>query len=99
MDTDQAFVVDANIEAVSRTPAGLSYRGHDTAKAAAGGLDILDSPVHEWSPLLGRTPHPEEVISAEGASGDDWIGDGDLIQRPWWNRPSVSFIDLILGLS
>jgi hypothetical protein len=97
MDTDQAFAVDANIEAIASASASLSYRGHDTVKAAGGGLDILDDPRYERSPLL--TLNPEEIISTEEANGDDWIGDGDLIQRPWWNRPSVSRVHHLRGVS
>lgn len=95
MENEQVFTATANIDALSQTPQGLSYRGHDTVKAAAGGIDILDPHGHERSPLLGRTryshdPQTEEPIFAADRNDDSWIGDGEFAQKPWWNRPSVS---------
>lgn len=89
MENEQVFAATANVDALSQAPQGLSYRGHDTVKAAAGGVDILDAPGHERSPLLGRSSH-EEPLSAPARNDDSWIGDGEFVQRPWWNRPSVS---------
>lgn len=95
MENEQVFTATANIDALSHNPQGLSHRGHDTVLAAAGGFDILDGPGQERSPLLGKNRSPgnarsEEPIRTINRDEDSWIGDGEVAQRSWWNRPSVS---------
>lgn len=95
MQNEQVFAATANIDALSKTSQSLYHRGHDTAKAAADGIDIADPPENERSSLLGRTKYsPDAPIEGHTNAGDgnddSWIGDGELVQKPWWNRPSVS---------
>lgn len=95
MQNEQVFTATANIDALPQTSQSLYTRGHDTAKAAADGIDIPVSHENERSPLLGRTDYSpdaqteEPTLSGDG-NDDNWIGEGELAQRPWWNRPSVS---------
>lgn len=95
MENEQVFTATANIDALSKTSPSFNHRGHDTAKAAADGIDIFDPPVNERSSLLGRTKYspglPREApTNAQDGNDDSWIGDGEFAQRSWWNRPSVS---------
>lgn len=95
MENEQVFTATTNLDALAKAPPSLYHRGHDTAKAAADGIDILDPPENERSSLLGRTKHAPDAPSeapanAQDGNDDSWIGDGELLQRPWWNRPSVS---------
>ena len=95
MQNEQVFTANANIDALAQTSPSLYRRGHDTAKAAADGIDIPDPQENERSSLLGRPRYAhgaqtEEPTTAGDGIDDSWIGDGELAQRPWWNRPSVS---------
>lgn len=97
MENEEVFTATANIDALSQNLQSAHHRGHDAAMVAAGGIEIPDphQSESERSPLLGRPTHPhdpqtEEPTLAASKNDDSWIGDGELAQRPWWNRPSVS---------
>ncbi len=97
MQTQRVFSMNADANVDARTPksTGLLYRRHDAGEAAAGGIDMMDTPEQEASPLLGRARFPvdrqsEESGAAQDPEEDTWIGDGEFAHRPWWNKPSVS---------
>jgi hypothetical protein len=95
MQNERVFTANTNVDAHTQKSTGLSYRGHDTGKAAAGGIDVMDTTEQEASPLLGRARLPvdrqsEEFGAVQDTEEDTWIGDGEFAQRPWWNKPSVS---------
>ena len=95
MENEQVFTATANIDTLSKTSPSLYHRGHDTVKVAADGIDIPDPHENERSPLLGGAKNSpdapaEEPLNAEDGSDESWIGDGEFVRRPWWNRPSVS---------
>jgi hypothetical protein len=102
MQNERVFTANTDVDAHTQDSTGLSYRRHDTGKAAAGGIDVMDTSEEEASPLLGRARFPvnrqsEDSGAVQDTEEDTWIGDGEFAQRPWWNKPSVSE-HVVLGM-
>ena len=98
MENEEVFQADAELDGHehmhSRSPHRSTQKGHDTVKAALGGLEA-DRDVHnEESPLLpsNRTDgggEASEPGASETREPPKWDGERDFEGRPWWKKPSV----------
>ena len=99
MENDQGFVVDADLDAVSRSRSrhshGDRHRDQVAATASTGATEAVNDDPYEDTPLLSRTIE-EDLATRPSSPGSvphygepEWSGASDFEGKSWWNKPSV----------
>ena len=101
MENNEAFEAEAAFEA--RSPSYRSrYRGNGAVESTNGGINSRKGDDYDETPLLSREVDNDYGSSAGTSDNEDsrgppeWSGERDFEGKPWWNKPSVSQVNLTI---
>ena len=92
------FGADADAEALerldSRSRQRSSHKGQDAMEASFGRFGSRKDTDLENTPLLRHDGDQEDENDARsGRAPPSWDGERDFEGRPWWNKPSVGYLN------